>query len=240
MAQQPQPTSQLVLGPANGGGDIIHFIPTNANVTAPNGNFLGWIDNNNAREGVQGVTNGLANNPAATVTAATGGIFQNSVVATQLNLYAPGNSRYEQLPFTVKAAGYVQMGAGTYTATVQPLIYALIGTNTAAAVAANAIYSAAAISVTVSSATAKQYTWEAEVNLIGDSVSGHCGGFIQGRYVDFNGTNGFTALAISTNNLTGVIYNTATPPALFAAGVTLTNPSSVAVASVLGSFFIES
>ena len=68
---------------------------------------------------------------AAAVTVATAaglGVF--NVIAgepgagTQCNLNVPGSNRLNGQPFVVRAGGIISMSAGTYTATIQPLVFA--------------------------------------------------------------------------------------------------------------------
>lgn len=234
MAQQPQSASQIVLGPAsNGGGDIIHITPANANAAA-GAAFAGWVDKNNLAQGVSGSFNALSNGAASPITAAAGGVFSTSAVS-QLALNLPGVGAYEQIPFTVKASGFVSLGAGTYTATVQPLIYASTTPGFTAA-AASAVYSVAAVSVTQASASALVFPWEAEVTIQGDSTSGKLNGRVAGMLN--NGAQQITALAGISNAPTAVSFSAAVP-LQFAAGVTLTNSAATSIVS-LGSFFLES
>src|SRR5258708_35700778 len=72
---------------------------------------------------------------------------------SQNNLNLPGSNRLNGQQFVVRASGLVSLGAGTYTATVQPLV-CIAKTASFAAVAAHAAISAAATSLTVSSVSA--------------------------------------------------------------------------------------
>lgn len=235
MAQQPQQTAQAVFGPANGGGDILHFAAGNA--IAPNG-FLGWIDNNGMQAGAVGVFNALTAGAALALTASAGGIFSNAA-GNQCQVALPGNSAYEQVPFVVKASGTVQLPAGTYTATVQPLVYASTFGFTAAA--ANAIYSVAAASLTITSASASNASWEIEAHLNGDSVSGKLVGWQTGSTFVTGTALTPTLITLvaspSSNAPTGLVFTSATPPIAFAAGVTF-GGGAPSVKATLGALFI--
>lgn len=243
MAQQPNQASQVVFGPAsNGGGDILHFIPANSNSSAGN-SFLGWVDNNALTAGVSGVTNALANGTPAAIAAAAA---STAVFTSVLNL--PGNSAYEGVPFTVKAAGWVTLNGGTYTATIQPFIYASKTLGYTASVAA-AVLSTAATSLTIAvaaAATLTNFPWEAEVVLFGNTSSGNVGGKIAAGAVTVGPVGAIApvplpaAPAAITNPPTSITFNTATVPLQFLAGVGIVGAGVSASNATLQSFFIES
>src|ERR1700683_4183802 len=99
MPQQVQPSSQIVLGPANTNGDVLHVI-NNA------GQIVSWEDRNSLTNGIGGVTTAY-NGPAANL--AIGGAGAAFVVAnaagTQLAVNLPGNGAYDCVPFIVHPAG---------------------------------------------------------------------------------------------------------------------------------------
>jgi len=242
MPQQPQFTSQIALGPAaNGGGDIIHYIPANANAQAPN--LLGWVDKNGATAGVSFTVNALQQSAAAQITGATGGVFSYTSNGLQVSANLPAGGAAEQVPFTVKATGYIQFGAGTYTATVQPLLYASTTPGFTAA-AANAIFSAAAVGCTITATSALVTPYEIEAHLQGDSVSGKVIGWTVGLLpTTSTGTSFSTALsdlAAISNAPTSVTFTASAVPLQFAFGITLAGTASSAPVLNLGSFFIES
>lgn len=241
MAQQPNAASQFAFGPAaNGGGDILHYIPANANATGPN--LLGWVDKNGATQGVSFVVNALQSGAAAQLTGATGGVFSYTANGLQVVANLPGGSAAEQVPFVVKASGFIQFGAGTYTATVQPLLYASITPGFTAA-AANAIFSAAAVGCTITAVAALVTPWEVEAHLIGDTTSGKVIGWTQAQIPAVSTGTAFSVATSSpttiTNGPTSVTF-TASVPLQFAAGVTLAGTASAAPVINLGSLFIES
>jgi hypothetical protein len=243
MAQQPQGSSQFVFGPAgNGGGDILHFTAANANPSA-GANFLGWVDNNALTGGVSGITNALAAGTPAAVAAAAA---STAVFSSVLNL--PANGAYEGVPFTVKASGWVTLNGGTYTATIQPFIYASKTLGYTASVAA-AVLSTAATSLTIAvaaAATLTNFPWEAEVVLFGNTSSGNVGGKIPAGAVTVGPVGSIApvplpaAPAAITNPPTGVTFNTATVPLQFLAGVGIIGAAVSASNATLQSFFLES
>jgi hypothetical protein len=239
MPQQPQSASQYAFGPAsNGGGDIIHYIGANANPTGPN--LLGWVDKNGANAGVSFVVNGLQSSAAAPITGAAGGVFSYTSNGIQATVSLPGASAMEQVPFIVRAGGYVSLGAGTYTASVQPLLYASTTAGFTAA-AANAIFSAAAVGWTVTSATPIAAPYFLEAHLFGDSTSGKVSGWTQGAAptAGTGGTVAFVDITALTNAPTSVSF-TAAIPLQFAVGVTLSTTAVASSVVNLGSLTIES
>lgn len=143
---------------------------------------------------------------------------------TQNNLNVPGTNRLNGQPFTVRAAGYMTCGAGTYTSAATPIQFVLWASNTAsfAAATGNAIFSTTALAIfSVSSATAVSLPWEVEAELVGDSVSGTIVGVGQAIY----GTSVNIATSLKNDRAalaqlpTVHTVNMATePPLQFAAG----------------------
>lgn len=234
MAQQPSATSQVVFGPVNSGGDIAHIL-NNTNGLA------GWVDKNNSAQGVSFVVNGLQSSSAATLGAA-GGVFSYTSNGLQVSANLPGSSAAEQIPFVVKASGYISAAAGTYTSTVQPLLYASTTAGFTAA-AANAIFSAAAVTLTMTQTAASLVPFEVEAHLVGDSTSGKVLGWNQAVLpTTSTGTGLSTAVttpATIVNGPTAVTFS-ATVPLQFAFGITVTGTQSAGSVLNLGSLFIES
>jgi hypothetical protein len=239
MAQQPQVASQVVFGPAsNGGGDIVHYIPANANANNAQ-NLAGWVDNNGLAGGVQGVTNGLAKGAPANVTAAAAATTIFSTTFATL----PANSAYEGVPFTVKASGWLSLNGGTYTATVQPLIYGSTALGFTASAAA-AVCSNAAASLTIAvaaAATLTYFPWEAEATVYGSTTSGILGGKMSSQV----GPSGSIAPAgvfnaALVNSPTSITFNSATAPLNFLAGVVTVGAGISAQVVALTTLCIES
>jgi hypothetical protein len=173
---------------------------------------------------------------AAPITAAAGGTF-----VTTLNLPGGANAPFEQVPFTVKASGYITFPAGTYTASIQPLLYAAAGAGGYTASAAAAIYSAAATAITFASATlpvTKPYSIEA--HLIGSTTGNYLTGFTMGTgFVGGAALNNATLADTIISNPVTVFTATAAIPVQFLFG--FTNSAGFPATGVinLGSFFIE-
>lgn len=164
---------------------------------------------------------------AASVTAATGGIFQASA-GGNLVLNAPGSSRLEGRPFLIRTSGYATLAAGTYTSAVSAILYG--GKTLATPGSANALFTATS-NVVQSATAATSVPWMVEVILEGDSTSGA----LQGRGTGIvNNVN--QAAAVIAQAPTTVVYS-AEPPLVFAAGLTVASNAS---AAVINSFVLES
>lgn len=163
------------------------------------------------------------------VTGSTGGIFQDA--SGQHNLNLPGSSRSEQLPFVVKASGWVKVPAGTFTATLVAALYGVAGSAAWTAASGNQIALSGSQSYTQAGTTAVVVPFSIEAYCEGDSTSQE----LQGRYQAIV-NNTLTAATKLANNPTTMNFATE-PAAQFACGVTLTNAGTAATAN-LGSFYI--
>lgn len=176
----------------------------------------------------------VAGNPgnltALQVTGATGGIFQDA--AGQHNLNMPGSGRLEQIPFTIKASGWVKLPAGTYTATLVAALYGVAGAAAWTAASGNQIALSGSESYTQAGTTAVIVPFYVDALCEGDSTSGK----LQGSYRAIV-NNVLTAATLLANAPTSVNFQTE-PPLQFAAGVTLTNAQTGAVCN-LGSLFAD-
>jgi len=179
---------------------------------------------------------------ASAVTAATGGVFANTA-GTQISITLPGGSVYEQTPFVVRAAGYITAPVGTYTVTIQPLLYASTTVSPVfTAAAANAIFSAAAVSCTITSASSITIPYELESHLVGDTVSGKVSGWNQGILPTGGNTmaDAVTSPTIIANAPTSVAFTGTAAALAFAFGVTIGGGAPSGPTINLGSFYIAS
>lgn len=164
----------------------------------------------------------------AQVTGAVGGVF-NDANGSQFNLLAPGSGRLEQIPFCIRASGWVKLPAGTYTATLVAALYGVAGSAAWVAGAGNKLAATTSISFTQAGTTAVVVPWLIEIDCEGDSTSG----LLQGLMWDIvnNVKDSTNNLAVLTNAPTGVNFQTE-PPLQFAAGVTLTNAQAGAIVNM--------
>lgn len=178
---------------------------------------------------------------ASAVTAATGGVFANTA-GTQISPLLPGSSQFEQIPFVVKASGYITAPIGTYTVTIQPLLYASTTVSPVfTAAAANAIFSAAAVSCTITSAVTITVPYELESHLVGDTVSGKVLGWNQGVLPTGGNTlaTAITTPAAISNGPTSVSFTATAAPLAFAFGVTIGGGAPSGPTINLGSFYVS-
>ena len=166
---------------------------------------------------------------ATQVTGSTGGIFQDTNGQHNVNL--PGSGRYEQVPFIVKASGWVSIPAGTFTATLVAALYGVAGSAAWTAASGNQIALSGSQSYTQAGTTAVIVPFTIEANCEGDSTSEE----LQGRYQAIV-NNTLTAATKLANNPTTMNFATE-PAAQFACGVTLTNAGTSAKAN-LGGLYI--
>jgi hypothetical protein len=176
----------------------------------------------------------LVNGPAvSTITGATGGVFKvipgEPGAGAQATLNVLGSGKLNGQQFHVKASGVASVSAGTYTATVQPLLYASTVAGYTASAAA-AIYSAAAINVTVSSASVVNIPWIIDATLEGDSTSGLLVGSVLGL-ANNGAQQGATAPVAIVNVPTSVNF-ASEPPLQFAIGTTLGGATTGATSTV--------
>lgn len=171
---------------------------------------------------------------AAPITAATGGVFVTT-------LSAPGSSALESVPFKVKASGWITFAAGTYTATVQPLLHASTSLGFTAS-AASAIVSAAALTMTITSATASVNTvWETEAEIVGDTTNGKLAGKSGGFTRDVNGLGLLVTpvILVAANVPASVVFTSATAPVQFLSQMVLGSGAPATSVITLGKFFLE-
>lgn len=174
---------------------------------------------------------------ATVTTAGSLGVF--NVIAgepgagTQCNLNVPGSNRLNGQPFVVRAGGILNMAAGTYTATVQPLVFASSTVGFTAA-AANAAYSGAAVALTFTATTAVATPFEFELHCIGDSTSGVLNGWYQSLFATTSVGAAFTLVTASPTLLTTAGHMPTSvnfakePPVQFAVGIGLSTGTAAA------------
>jgi hypothetical protein len=178
----------------------------------------------------------LVVSPAATMTAAASGALTQSVFQTtagaNLILQAPGSNRLKGRSFTVQASGYVSGGAGTYTATVAPILY---GDASLATVTTKPLFTASAgtLAYTGTAAAGLTLPWSVWAEFEGDTLSGSFYGLAQS-------ISGATAKAQTITVAPVSAINFATePPIKFAVGVTTAGSLGAAPKLVITEFFLR-
>src|SRR5712671_1600923 len=92
--------------------------------------------------------------PPAVATAAPATI--QTTAGGNLILSAPGSNRLLGKQFYLQASGYISTGAGTYTATIQPILY---GDASLATVTTKPLFSATAGTLAYTGTTGGAITW---------------------------------------------------------------------------------
>jgi hypothetical protein len=109
--------------------------------------------------------------PPANLTSTAASQVVQLTAGGNLILALPGSSRFSANAFQVYAAGYAQSGPGTFTATVQPILY---GDASLATVTTKPLFTSTAgtLAYTGTAAAGAAIPWAIYANIIGDQVSG--------------------------------------------------------------------
>lgn len=174
--------------------------------------------------------------PAAASVSITAAVNVNNVIAgepgagTQCNLNMPGSNRLNGQPFVVRAGGILNLAAGTYTATVQPVLFASTTTGFTAATG-NMLFTVTGVGLTFTTTAAVATPVEIEAHLIADNTSGLLNGWYQASFPTTSVGAAYTQQAIVPTVLGRILtsINCATePPVQFAVGINL--PTGTAAA----------
>jgi hypothetical protein len=103
------------------------------------------------------------------------GIFQTTA-GSNLILSAPGSNKLKGRQFYVQASGFVSCASGTYTATLQPVLY---GDASLATVTTKPLFSATAGTMAFTGTVAAAIPWALWSEFEGDSLSGTFWGVAQ-------------------------------------------------------------
>lgn len=164
--------------------------------------------------------------PAAALTAA--GVFQ-ATAGGNLVMGAPGTNRLLGKGFTVQASGYASTKAGTYTATIQPVLY---GDASLATVTTKPLFSATAGTLAYTGTVGAAIPFTLWAELEGDSLSGTFGGFGQSSVGTTVKAQAATVAPVSAINFA------TEPPISFAVGVNVAGTLGATPQIVLTEFFI--
>ena len=114
------------------------------------------------------IADALKITPAAVMTAtAAQSVFQTTA-GGNLILNAPGSLRLSGKRFNVVASGFASTASGTYTATIQPILY---GDASLATVTTKPLFSATAGTMAFTGTVAGAIPWTMNVALEGDALS---------------------------------------------------------------------
>jgi hypothetical protein len=146
--------------------------------------------------------------PPATMTA--GGVFQTTA-GGNLILNAPGSNRLSGKTFFVQASGYVSCASGTYTQTIQPILY---GDASLATVTTKPLFSCTAGTIAFTGTVAAAIPWSMFGQFEGDSVSAIFYGNVEGQA----GAT-YKVPTVSVAPVSSINFATE-PPVKFAVGIT--------------------
>src|SRR5690348_12769225 len=147
--------------------------------------------------------------PAATMTAA--GVFQTTA-GSNLILNAPGSNRLLGKQFYVSASGFISCASGTYTATLQPVLY---GDASLATVTTKPLFSTTAGTMAFTGTVTGAIPWSMNAELEGDTISGTFFGNAWGQVGATFKVPTVTVAPVSTINFA------TEPPIKFAVGIAL-------------------
>ena len=151
--------------------------------------------------------------PAAVLTSTAASAVVQTTAGANLILKAPGSNRLLGKSFYVVASGYAQAGPGTFTATIQPILY---GDASLATVTTKPLFSATAGTLAYTGTTSAAIPWSLWAEFEGDTLSGTFYGVGQSTVGSTLKTQTITVAPVSTINFA------TEPPISFALGNTAT------------------
>lgn len=146
--------------------------------------------------------------PAVLTSTAASQVVQNTA-GGNLILQAPGSNKLKGKKFYVVASGIAQAGPGTFTATVQPILY---GDASLATVTTKPLFSATAGTLAYTGTTSGAIPWNLFTEFEGDSLSGTFFGIAQSVVGGTIKTQTVTVAPVSSINFA------TEPPIKFALG----------------------
>lgn len=146
--------------------------------------------------------------PAAVATSVPA-VFQTTAGAN-LILPAPGSNRLKGRNFTVQASGYVMAASGTFTATIQPILY---GDASLATVSTKPLFSATAGTFAYTGTAGGAIPWSMWAEFEGDTLSGTFSGIAQSMVGSTIKAQTVTVAPVSSINFASE------PPIKFAVGI---------------------
>ena len=108
--------------------------------------------------------------PAANLTSTAASQVVQTTAGSNLIMGLPGSARLSANKVTIFATGYAQSGPGTFTATVQPILY---GDASLATVTTKPLFTATAgtLAYTGTAATGATIPWYIQAEILGDTLS---------------------------------------------------------------------
>jgi hypothetical protein len=147
--------------------------------------------------------------PAAALTATAAQSVVQNTAGGNLILSVPGSNRLLGKSFYVVASGFAQCTAGTFTATIQPILY---GDASLATVTTKPLFSSTAGTLAYTGTTSAAIPWSMWAEFEGDTLSGTFYGVAQSVVGATLKTQTITVAPVSTINFASE------PPIKFAIG----------------------
>lgn len=164
------------------------------------------------------IADALKITPAAALTATAAQSVVQTTAGGNLILNAPGSNKLNGTRFSLLASGYASCTAGTFTSTIQPILY---GDSSLATVTTKPLFTSSAGTLAYTGTTGAAIQWTMAGTFEGDSTSGQCFGTVSSLV---GGTLG--AAAASVKMVSTPINFASEPPLKFAIGNT--NSTTVA------------
>lgn len=122
------------------------------------------------------IADALALTPAAVLTSTAASQVVQTTAGSNLILGAPGSNKLKGKNFWVQASGFASCTSGTYTATIQPILY---GDASLATVTTKPLFSATAGTMAFTGTVAAGIPWSLFSSFEGDTLSGTFSGIAQ-------------------------------------------------------------
>jgi len=175
------------------------------------------------------IVDAVALTPPATATAAPATI--QTTAGANLILAAPGSNRLNGKIFMLNASGQVSTGAGTYTATIQPILY---GDASLATVTTKPLFSATAGTLAYTGTVGAAIPWSMRGYLSGDTASGTFSGAVE----SWVGTS-YKIKTVIVAPVTTTINFATEPPFKFAIGLVLSGTLGATPKYILQEFTLD-
>lgn len=157
------------------------------------------------------IADALKITPAAALTATAAQSVVQITAGGNLILKAPGSNRLNGTRFSLAASGYAQSTAGTFTATIQPILY---GDASLATVTTKPLFTTTAGTLAYTGTTGGAIPWTLSGTFEGDSISGLCYGTCSAN------VGGILSSTATSVKMVSAINFQSEPPLQFAIGNT--------------------
>jgi hypothetical protein len=176
------------------------------------------------------IADALKINTPAVLTATAAQSVVQITAGGNLILKAPGSNKVNGKRFSLFASGYAQAGPGTFTATIQPILY---GDASLATVTTKPLFSTTAGTLAYTGTTSAAIPWTLSGTLEGDSLSGTAYGVFSAVVGGTLSSPGASVKPVSTINFASE------PPIQFAIGCTTAGTVGTGLKFVISEFALS-